>query len=161
MASCKEGTRPTLFCPAFCPARKRMRPKKLMMGRRKHFHAFLIDFLQLSSDICSSEKKKEPLTAWRMNPNTHPPLNGKNKPPPLTLLVYSSFSCLPMSACTASRGANPSYKTLYIVPVTGMSTPRRCASRCTACVVLTPSATMHMDEAMSSRLSPAPRRSPT
>lgn len=28
-----------------------------------------------------------------------------------------------------------------------MSTPRRCASRCTACVVLTPSATMHMDEA--------------
>ena len=138
MASCKEGTRPTLFCPAFCPARKRMRPKKLMMGRRKHFHAFLIDFLQLSSDICSSEKKKEPLTAWRMNPNTHPPLNGKNKPPPLTLLVYSSFNCLPMRACTASRGANPSYKTLYMVPVTGMSTPRRCASRCTACVVLTP-----------------------
>ena len=37
-----------------------------------------------------------------------------------------------MRACTASRGANPSYKTLYIVPVTGMSTPRRCASRCTA-----------------------------
>ena len=50
-----------------------------------------------------------------------------------------------MRACTASRGANPSYKTLYMVPVTGMSTPRRCASRCTACVVLTPSATMHMD----------------
>ena len=75
--------------------------------------------------------------------------------------VYSSFNCLPIRACTASRGANPSYKTLYMVPVTGMSTPRRCASRCTACVVLTPSATMHMDEAMSSRLSPAPRRSPT
>ena len=94
MASCKEGTRPTLFCPAFCPARKRMRPKKLMMGRRKHFHAFLIDFLQLSSHICSSEKKKEPLTAWRMNPNTHPPLNGKNKPHPLnsTRLFFLQLS---------------------------------------------------------------------
>ena len=85
----------------------------------------------------------------------------KKQQPFISYPVYSSFSCLPMSACTASRGANPSYKTLYIVPVTGMSTPRRCASRCTACVVLTPSATMHMDEAMPSRLSPDPRRSPT
>ena len=32
-----------------------------------------------------------------------------------TLLVYSSFNRLPISACTASRGANPSYKTLYMV----------------------------------------------